>query len=57
MRTYWAWIVGMCMGVGLMVWTKGLTASQVHLLELYGIGCVVGMAAAGIAAIGKHHEQ
>lgn len=50
MRTAWAWLIGMTMGVGLMIWTKGVSASQVHLLELYGTGLIVGMAAAAIAA-------
>ena len=50
MRIFWAWLVGMTMGVGLMIATKGVSASQVYLLELYGIGVVLGMAAAAIAA-------
>ena len=50
MRIAWAWLIGMAMGVGLMIWTKGVSASQVHLLELYGAGVIVGMAAAAIAA-------
>ena len=56
MKIFWPWIAGMCMGVGLMVWTKGMSPSQAHLMELYGIGCVVGLAAAGIC-IGGWHEQ
>lgn len=50
MRIFWAWLTGMTTGVGLMIWTKGISASQVHLLELYGIGVVLGMAATVIAA-------
>ncbi len=50
MRIFWAWLVGMCLGVGLMIATKGVSASQAHLLELYGVGVIVGMAAAAIAA-------
>ena len=50
MRIFWAWLIGMTTGVGLMIWTKGVSASQVHLLELYGTGVIVGMAAAAIAA-------
>ena len=51
-KVFWPWLTGMCMGVGLMVWTKGLSSSQSHLLEFYIIGCVVGLAAAGIASMG-----
>lgn len=50
MRIFWAWLVGMTMGVGLMLATKGVSASQGHLLELYVVGVIVGMAAAAIAA-------
>lgn len=49
-RVFWAWLAGMTMGVGLMIATKGVSSSQVHLLELYGVGVIVGMAAAAIAA-------
>lgn len=50
MRIFWAWLVGMTMGVGLMIATKGVSASQAHLLTLYGVGVVLGMTAAAIAA-------
>ena len=50
MKIAWAWLIGMTTGVGLMIWTKGVSASQAHLLELYGIGVVLGMAATVIAA-------
>ena len=50
MKIFWAWLLGMTMGVGLMIATKGVSSSQVHLLELYGVGVIVGMAAAAIAA-------
>lgn len=56
MKTFWAWLAGMCMGVGLMVWTKGLSSSQDRLLEFYLIGCAVGLTAAGIASMGGHNE-
>ena len=49
MRIFWAWLAGMTMGVGLMIYTKGVSASQIHLLELYGAGVVLGMAVAAIA--------
>ena len=49
-KIFWPWLAGMTTGVGLMIWTKGISASQVHLLELYGVGAIVGMAAAAIAA-------
>jgi len=50
MRIFWAWLIGMTMGVALMIATKGVSASQSRLLTLYGIGVVLGMAAAAIAA-------
>lgn len=50
MRIFWAWLVGMTMGVGLMIATKGVSSSQAHLLELFGAGVLLGMTAAAIAA-------
>lgn len=50
MKIFWAWLIGMCLGVGLMIATKGVSASQSRLLTLYGIGVVLGMTAAAIAA-------
>lgn len=50
MRIFWAWLIGMTMGVGLMIATKGVSASQGRLLTLYGVGVVLGMAEAAIAA-------
>lgn len=50
MRIFWAWLVGMCLGVGLMIATKGVSSSQAHLLELFGAGVLLGMTAAAIAA-------
>ena len=51
MRIFWAWLVGMTMGVGLMIATKGVSASQAHLLTLYGVGVVAAVLAA--AALGS----
>ena len=50
MRIFWAWLIGMCTGVGLMICTKGVSSSQAHLLELFGAGVLLGMTAAAIAA-------
>ena len=50
MRIAWAWLIGMTMGVALMIATKGVSASQTHLLEMFVAGAVLGMAAAVICA-------
>ena len=49
-KIFWAWLIGMCLGVGLMIATKGVSASQAHLLEMFGAGGLLGMTAAAIAA-------
>ena len=57
MKTVLTFFAGITAGVGLVRITEGLSSAQMHLLWFFCAGAALGLAAAGICAIGGGDEQ
>ena len=57
MRIVITFLAGMTAGVGLVRITEGLSSAQMHLLWFFCAGAALGLAAAGICAIGGGDDE
>lgn len=57
MKILFTFLLGMTAGVGLVRITEGLSSAQMHLLWFFCAGAALGLAAAGICAIGGGDDE